>query len=312
MWTFDTVLVAVLLGLAWRALTTADLFKAVVLFIVFGLFLALAWARLGAIDVALAEVAIGAGITGVLLLTAERRLAVAVRRVPPEARAAGARQALLLVGLGMALLVCLVWGVVSLPPDVTGQRQAVTEHLAHAGVSHPVTAVLLNFRGYDTLLELAVLLLVLLAVWSLGKAPEDRRGLSPPGPVLLTAVSVLVPLLVVVAAYLLWIGAYAPGGAFHAGAVLASAGVLLVLGGWWPPPSWARAARVGLVVGPLTFVAVAALVMLAGGGLLQYPRAWSKTLILLVEAAATVSVGLTLVCLYLGGQPAAWMRKAPR
>ncbi len=312
MWTFDTVLVAVLLGLAWRALTTADLFKAVVLFIVFGLFLALAWARLGAIDVALAEVAIGAGITGVLLLTAERRLAVAVRRVPPEARAAGARQALLLVGLGMALLVCLVWGVVSLPPDVTGQRQAVTEHLADAGVSHPVTAVLLNFRGYDTLLELAVLLLVLLAVWSLGKAPEDRRGLSPPGPVLLTAVSVLVPLLVVVAAYLLWIGAYAPGGAFHAGAVLASAGVLLVLGGWWPPPSWARAVRVGLVVGPLTFLAVAALVMLAGGSLLQYPRTWSKTLILLVEAAATVSVGLTLVCLYLGGQPAAWMRKAPR
>ncbi len=311
MWTFDSVLVAVLLALAWRALTTPDLFKAVVLFIVFGLFLALAWARLGAIDVALAEVAIGAGITGVLLLTAERRLAVAVGGPLPSARAAGGRQALLLTGLGIALLVCVLWGVLSLPPDVTGQRQAVTERLADAGVSHPVTAVLLNFRGYDTLLELAVLLLVLLAVWSLGKAPEDLRGLSPPGPVLLTAVSVLVPLLVVVAAYLLWIGAYAPGGAFHAGAVLAAAGVLLVLGGWSPPPSWERPARAGLVIGPLTFVAVAALVMLAGGGMLQYPRAWSTTLILLVEAAATVSVALTLACLYLGGQPAAWIRKSP-
>ncbi len=65
---FDLLLVIALLWSAARALTTPDLFRAVVLFIVFGLLMALAWARLDAPDIALAEAAIGAGLTGALLL----------------------------------------------------------------------------------------------------------------------------------------------------------------------------------------------------------------------------------------------------
>jgi uncharacterized MnhB-related membrane protein len=67
---FDLLLIAALLWSAARALTAADLFHAVVLFIVFGLLMALAWARLDAPDIALAEAAIGAGLTGALLLDA--------------------------------------------------------------------------------------------------------------------------------------------------------------------------------------------------------------------------------------------------
>lgn len=50
------------------ALASRDLFRAVVMFIVFGLLMALVWVRLEAPDIALAEAAIGAGLTGVLLL----------------------------------------------------------------------------------------------------------------------------------------------------------------------------------------------------------------------------------------------------
>lgn len=67
---FDLLLIAALLWSAARALTVANLFRGVVLFIVFGLLMALAWARLGAPDIALAEAAIGAGLTGALLLDA--------------------------------------------------------------------------------------------------------------------------------------------------------------------------------------------------------------------------------------------------
>nr|WP_291985156.1 DUF4040 domain-containing protein [Candidatus Accumulibacter sp. ACC007] len=67
---FDLLLVAALLVSAVLALSTPDLFRAVVLFIVFGLLMALAWARLNAPDIALAEAAIGAGLTGALLLDA--------------------------------------------------------------------------------------------------------------------------------------------------------------------------------------------------------------------------------------------------
>jgi uncharacterized MnhB-related membrane protein len=70
----DGVLALLLLWLAWGVVSTPDLFRAVVLFIAFGLVLALVWARLYAVDVALAEMAIGAGVTGALLLAALVRL----------------------------------------------------------------------------------------------------------------------------------------------------------------------------------------------------------------------------------------------
>lgn len=71
---FDGLLALLMLWLAWRTLACADLFKAVVLFITFGLLMAIAWVRLNAPDVALAEAAIGAGLTGALLLAAIARL----------------------------------------------------------------------------------------------------------------------------------------------------------------------------------------------------------------------------------------------
>jgi energy-converting hydrogenase B subunit D len=70
----DAVLVLVLLWLAWASLSSRDLFRGIVLFIAFGLILSMAWVRLGAPDVALAEAAIGAGLTGALLLATWGRL----------------------------------------------------------------------------------------------------------------------------------------------------------------------------------------------------------------------------------------------
>ena len=64
----DAVLVTMLVVLAWRTLSARDLLQAAVLFITFGATMALAWARLAAPDLALAEAAVGAGLTGVLLV----------------------------------------------------------------------------------------------------------------------------------------------------------------------------------------------------------------------------------------------------
>jgi uncharacterized MnhB-related membrane protein len=69
LWMLDIALMASLLVVAWFTLASTDLFQAVVLFIAFGLLLSLAWLRLQAPDVALAEAALGAGITGALLLS---------------------------------------------------------------------------------------------------------------------------------------------------------------------------------------------------------------------------------------------------
>jgi len=73
-WILDAVLVLLLVGLALRLLHTRDLFEAIVLFVAYGLTLALGWVRVGAADLALAEAALGAGVTGALFLNAWRRL----------------------------------------------------------------------------------------------------------------------------------------------------------------------------------------------------------------------------------------------
>jgi uncharacterized MnhB-related membrane protein len=71
---FDAVLVLTMVWLAWRSLADRDLFRAVLKFIALGLLLAMAWVRLRAPDVALAEAAVGSALTGALLLSALARM----------------------------------------------------------------------------------------------------------------------------------------------------------------------------------------------------------------------------------------------
>jgi multisubunit Na+/H+ antiporter MnhB subunit len=305
----DLVLAVLLSWLAWRALNSRDLFRAVVLFIAFGVVLALVWVRLGAVDIALAEIALGAGVTGALLLAALASLGQPLRGEPAaSARTAGvdnppSRGTRLAVALLLLpVLAGLAVGVLSLSAAPPGLSAQVAARLADSGVAHPVTAVLLNFRGYDTLLELAVLLLALIGVWSLATAPY--LGEADPEPVLAALSRLLAPLMILVAAYLVWAGAQAPGGAFQAGSVLGGAGVLLRLSGWrLPPGALGWPLRLALVLGVAVFAFIGVAGFALGGPLLGYPAGWAKPLILAIELAATLSIGAILAALFVGGRP---------
>jgi multisubunit Na+/H+ antiporter MnhB subunit len=175
------------------------------------------------------------------------------------------------------------------------------DRVPESGVSNPVTAVLLNFRAYDTLLELAVLLAAILGIWSTGPAVS---GFLPAGEVLDKLAAMIVPLLIFGAGYLLWVGGHAPGGAFQAGALLGAAGVVLRLSGrpdaGLPPLTWLRLA---IVLGVFAFVAAALALMAAGYGFLTFPTAVAKWVILAIETAATLAIGATLAAAYLAGEP---------
>lgn len=304
---FDAGLCLLLAYVAWNAATGRDDFGAVVFFIVQGLLLSLVWVRLGAPDVALAEATIGAGLTGVLLLGMLARLSRAPDgttapppRLPclPARLAAGALS--VLVGAGLATAV--------LAPE-TGSRglgTAVTEALPATGLGNPVTSVLLVQRGYDTLLETAVLLAALAGLWSL--TPDPFRGGVPgrpqrvnPGGVLAQFGRLLPPMGILVAVYLWWTGAQAPGGAFQAGTVLGAVAVLVMLAGLYrPPPVDSLRLRLALVLGPGAFVAVGLVGMAVGDGFLGYPAGAAKPLILGLEAALTLSIAATLTMLVAG------------
>ena len=209
---------------------------------------------------------------------------------------------LIIIVLLMALAGLLAWAILSLPLDDVSLRTRVFANLGHSGVSNPVTAVLLNFRGYDTLLEITVLFLAVLGVWSLGTV-QILDKVQPEGSFLMALLRILLPAMVLTAGYLLWSGAHSPGGAFQAGAVLGGAGIMLLLAevrfapaiSGWP-------LLIALSAGILVFTGVALASMALGGRLLEYPRDWAGILILVIESAATLSIGVTLVVLFVGGR----------
>lgn len=291
-WWVDASLGLLLLLMAAAVLYAPRLYTSVVLFMGLGLLLAITWAHLGAVDLALAEAAIGAGLTGVLLLGA-------LRHNPPEtARAPGPRLLLLAALPPLLGLTVLVPAVMPLEMAPVTLPALVDEHLLASGVSHPVTAVLLNFRSWDTLLELMVVLFALLGVRQLQLASHRPAA---PWPLLLAWSRWLAPVAFVLGCYLLWRGAASPGGAFQAGALWASALVMLRLNGLLPAVHWhGWGLRSLVLVGVSVFVFMAMATALWGEGWLHWPLAWAKHFIVVVELAASVSIAATLALLVLG------------
>lgn len=212
------------------------------------------------------------------------------------------------VRVGLAALVCLVlvvalcnsiWAIAGNPAPEQLSFLLV-ENLEKSGVEHPVTAVLLNFRSYDTLLEIGVLVIAGIAGISMAKVsaleePELRTSDS----LFYALQRWFVPLMLMLAGYLLWAGADRPGGAFQAGAVLASTGVLMRLSG--TPMGFLRPGlllRMGLTIGFSVFLLVAVASALAGEAFLAYPPGLTKSLILLIETALTLSIAMVLLALF--------------
>lgn len=76
---FDLLLVLMLTAVGLLALWHRRIFACAVFFIVFGLLLSVVWMRLSAPDVAMAEAAIGAGVTGALVIATLSRMSASGR-----------------------------------------------------------------------------------------------------------------------------------------------------------------------------------------------------------------------------------------
>jgi len=301
----DVLLTAGILALAGGVLLARRAFTAVALFIGYGLLLALAWARLGLMDVALTEAAIGAGLSGVLLLAAARRLA----GLPTLAEPPPSRTTALLIGLGCAAVTAaLAAAVLWLPDPAPSLAAEVAANQAATALGNPVAGVLMAFRGLDTLLESAVLVLAVIAAIAL--APDEGWA-GPPGapqppaegPLALLA-RLLPPLGIVVAAHVLWVGADAPGGKFQAAAILAAMWLLPWMAGLvGAPPIGSRALRAAIAAGPALFIGIGLLGMATQGAFLAYPPGLEKTLILLAEFVLTGSIAAALALLVIGPRP---------
>ena len=258
-----SVLQALDIGLAFLVFAVAawtifapGAFAATVGYVVYGLLLSLVWIRLFAVDVALTEAAIGSGVTGVLLIGAAARLR-ATESGAQEKSLSGASRVFAaalcaLVALALAAVVLL------LPDQGPSLAPQSMQHLAETGLGNPVTAVLIAYRAFDTMLEKVVLVLAVVGVWSLaadrywGGAPGEVRA-ELPEPTLAFLAQILAPLGILVGIHVFWVGADAPGGAFQGGAILAAMWIIVMMARLTEAPQtnafWLRLAIVAPAVG---------------------------------------------------------------
>jgi len=298
----DLVLVAMLLAMAVWSILARRMFSAVIVFMVYGLLLALAWVRIAAVDVALTEAAIGSGVTGMLLLNAAVALRATEKTVAPMRRLPRLAAAVfcLLITAGLAALV-----LHPVEEPATLAPEAVL-NLAESGLGNPVAGVLFVYRAFDTLLEKVVLLLALLGVWSL--APNNLWG-GIPGLRIFTQrdsimgflAQTLPPFGIMVGIYMFWVGAKEPGGAFQGGAVLAAMWILVMIAGLRGVPSiGTQSLRLAMVIGPIIFIGIGIAGIFLAGSFLAYPAGYAKPLIVAIEASLTLSIGVTLGLLAAG------------
>ena len=134
-----------------------SLFGVVILFSSYSFLMASVMMVLDAVDVAMTEASVGAGVSTVILLAALHLIKTRETR-PIRTQLAPLAVSALVGG-------AIVWGTLALPPFGEGEtaihqhvaprylREAVTE----THVPNVVTAVLADYRGYDTLGEVTVI-----------------------------------------------------------------------------------------------------------------------------------------------------------
>lgn len=303
---FDYLLAFTLVFLTWQLLRAKDLLTSIVLFIIFGIFIALAWVQLQAPDIALVEAVIGSALTGVLFLGCLGYIETSSRRIDREPRSASLGEKIY-HNLFNILLVffafVLSFVVLGLPEQTSGLSPLVISSLDRSGADNPVTAVILNFRGYDTFLEIGVLLLVAIAVLSINSTRSTSMNicLAKKSRILGAFLYIITPLMVVFAFYLLWVGTKAPGGAFQAGAMLAGVGILMLIGGVRINIMYKhKLMRCLYALGFVGFLLAGVMAMGGHRQFLEFSPRHAKHIIFVIELLATISIACILLTLFAG------------
>jgi multicomponent Na+:H+ antiporter subunit B len=158
-YSFELILLALVLATAGGAILVKNLISAAFILGSYSFFLALVWAWLGAPDLAFIESVVGAGLATVFFLLTLFHAAPkdsAIRRTPPP------RAALLaLPPLGLLLLYAA--------PDLPAFGDAASVASTHVSPAYlqnslqetltpnVVTSIIMDYRGFDTLIETVVI-----------------------------------------------------------------------------------------------------------------------------------------------------------
>jgi multicomponent Na+:H+ antiporter subunit B len=152
-----------------------NLFAVVILFGIYSFLMATVLVALDAVDVAMTEAAVGAGISIILFLSA-LHLGKGVEMKPLH-------RPFLPLAVAIATGVALAYGTLGLPA-FSDPQAPIHQHVAkryiedgarETGVPNIVTAVLASYRGYDTLGEVTVVFTAGIGVIALLRRLRSRK-----------------------------------------------------------------------------------------------------------------------------------------
>ena len=166
-YSFELPLLILLILTAVGAIVVKDLISAVLILGSYSFFLALVWAWLGAVDVAFVEAVVGAGLATVFFLLTLFGMApkdTLIRRSPPSIAVVIA-----LPVLGLLLLYAAndlpMFGDPGSPANVHVSPFYLENSLPDTQTPNVVTAVLMDYRALDTLMETVVIFTAGIACW---------------------------------------------------------------------------------------------------------------------------------------------------
>ncbi len=234
----DGVSLLIVAGLIAAALTALALhrqrFVALVLMGAVGLVVSLIFVKFSAPDLALTQLSVEV-VTIILLLLA---LYFLPQHTPTESGNGRRLRDGVLATLAGAGVGALAWAVLTRPYDSIADY-FVENSVPGGGGHNVVNVILVDFRGFDTLGEITVLALAGLAIYAmLEKLRLDGRGCDDVGrswnwdmhPAIMASLTrLLLPLALLVSAYILLRGHNLPGGGFIAGLVTAVALIMQYL-----------------------------------------------------------------------------------
>lgn len=142
------------------------------------------------------------------------------------------------------------------------------ENITRVNSANLVTAVVVTYRGLDTLGEVTILFLTAAIIAFFLRSQSDKRKLRENSEIFVTAAKVLIPVIIMMGVYIFINGHLSPGGGFQGGAVIASALILILLSAPNKPLNHKLFGYVESVSG-LVFVGLAALGAVIGLGFLD-------------------------------------------
>ena len=309
----DIVLLGLLMITGFAIVRMRSLLAVAMLTSIYSLLSALLFVVLDAVDVALTEAAIGAGISTILML-ATVALTTDVEKTP---RHMPLLPLLVVIATGAAL----IYGTLDMPhygdPAAPAHQHVAPAYLhdttADIGVPNVVTSVLASYRGYDTLGEITVIFTAgagVLALLGYRIRGRNRQEADASKLVVLRVIAKLFfPLILLFALYVQFHGDYGPGGGFQAGVIFATGFILYALAfglGNAQRVIPHQLLRIMIAVGVLIYAAVGIESMLLGGKFLEYrvladdPVTGQHLGILLIELGVGITVAAVMLIIYYG------------